>query len=113
MKRIILNGQIKKLKQKLEKNIAQLDKANTKSSQNSKQGEIDAQLNNQQEQLKTVVEKLAGFETMKTQIDDVAKTVTKLESKSNQSTQSISIINNFKSISVKARRFSGFGLQSV
>ena len=76
-----------KTTEKIEKNIAQLDKADTQSQQNLNLGEIDAQLNNQQEQLKAVVEKLAGFETIKTQIDNVAKTVTKLETNSNKATQ--------------------------
>ncbi len=76
-----------KTTEKIEKNIAQLDEANTQSQQNLNLGEIDAQLNNQKEQLKAVVEKLAGFETIKTQIDNVAKTVTKLETSSKQATQ--------------------------
>ncbi|MGD1909300.1 MAG: hypothetical protein ACFB2X_00090 [Rivularia sp. (in: cyanobacteria)] len=73
-----------KTTEKIEQHLTLLDEANAQSKNNPNHEVVDAQLSNQQEQLKVVVEKLAGFEKMKTQIDNVVKTVTKLESSLNQ-----------------------------
>ncbi|MEO1377339.1 MAG: hypothetical protein AAFW70_24270, partial [Cyanobacteria bacterium J06635_10] len=74
---------LSKTTEKIEQHLTLLDEANAQKSKPN-QEEVDAQLSHQQEQLKVVVEKLAGFEKMKTQIDNVVKTVTKLESSLNQ-----------------------------
>ncbi len=66
-----------KTTEKLESHLDLLNQASTQSKNNTNQEDVDAQLSIQQEQLKVVVEIL---ETMKTQIDHVVKTVTKLES---------------------------------